>query len=1290
MVALGGSINPTSAPITTASFLPPATSTLRAWQRVAVPVSGPGAARDRKIWKRVGGAAYGYGVEKFAEVAAELKSQGYGSRKRARDAAHVPAYGSGSWDLKIREHQDGRWDLVTARVSVAAAKEADDRMVEQSSANMTPKRKSTFPEQKLKWVPRKRHNTRYPIDPPQKETPMIAEYQPLINIDVTTDDVEAIAQQAIVQQMDKKQMRRRSTRRLSRRISLAPIQETADESPIMISPVKATPYYSSPMKRRSPVKATPKKVAMSPLKEFTLSATPTKVTIETASTKTPAGSSPSALSTPQTINGEIKALSRLADSSSPLLSEFSSLVFDQPNPDAHVEPEHEARRRVSLQNARRSDRRSSGVRRLLSFETQKAPGRRHSMMPGSAEASEAKGRRHTLDVCLAGDQEIRLDVTSPTAEQQVEANMENLNANDGSISKPEAQTEPQAGPVDVDVKNNLDIFGQSPMTMSSPQMSSTLTQAEEATIPSSSPVKAGSDVIHQSGSPIHNALGIVEDVTLPDASVAEPQSNQEESHDLSESPMQDFTPTNSSPSAIDLSTPEKISTEMFTTLSTPITKGRALSSPLRFSSAKKLPTPPGEEHNADVESPVEATQQDMQDVFMDDRDLDADEEMSDTDAEATATITTDLAQEVAQIMEGSNESASASPNASRSQESMQAELVHEDGGIQRGPDSLIVTVKVDTDVLMLADAESAEDVAQMPLPSTEFVHEVQTEADANMIEDEAEDGEVHSPGFTPINERSSSSPLSSPPEEVAEPDDTMTGNLDFDADVHPDDFTETVTLDIEAAEQQDDATETMNLQVEEEVAEKRLSIQDDSETEMLRRFVTRVKADKTAKAAAAARAKTLRPNRRSGSLGSTTSDSGSPIARNETTPLSASKRLPLGQKDHNMSPSPTKKRKGADETAHRGSLLSKPDLEDISPPKPKRRRKNAELENDSVFNPEFQPGGKGKTETAATDDGPAPRRSSRNKTARNLRSTATTANNSAVMSMIPVRLPGSLCTDDSNVNLGMRRNEERDLAAVTRHNTRKNKGASVHPSVVISRQQDDPNWRMKELKEVFEAREAAAAAAAAPEEGAPTSRKRTRGGKGKGVRWDETLVRVQGQDEGPVVMKAVTAPLDESVAPPQAEDAEEAKDEAEEERLEVVAPEPARKKQKKSAAAIATAAPEKKEEEEQTAAKEKEAEPVKEKAQQPAARPRTRASRLRAPTPRKLAAPTAAVGKENKPKLEPTPVEKTAAPAPASAAKKAPPAAARMATRRTRISGLGMSGNGTPAPKRRATRGTGA
>ncbi|TLD33720.1 hypothetical protein PspLS_00011 [Pyricularia sp. CBS 133598] len=183
----------------------------------------------------------------------------------------------------------------------------------------------------------------------------------------------------------------------------------------------------------------------------------------------------------------------------------------------------------------------------------------------------------------------------------------------------------------------------------------------------------------------------------------------------------------------------------------------------------------------------------------------------------------------------------------------------------------------------------------------------------------------------------------------------------------------------------------------------------------------------------------IKVKRRSGSLG--TSATGSPIRRSEpeSGDESASKRQPLGEKSPNMSPSPTKKRKTVEDEISSG-LLQAPSLEDHSPPKPKRRRKNAETESDGILNPEFQPG-----------EAQPPRRSTRTK--RNLLPPAPSANGFA-MSKLPVIR--SIAIDDGGFggspSSASVRNDDRQLQATTRANTRRNKAGALHASDALNLQ----------------------------------------------------------------------------------------------------------------------------------------------------------------------------------------------------------------------------------------------
>ena len=217
-----------------------------------------------------------------------------------------------------------------APVSVTAVRS------ETADAIDLPSRRATFPEGPLKIVPTKRHNSRLPIQQPSKTVQMIADEQPLIKFDLS-QEVDSLAGETVARQADSKQMRRRSTRRLSRRISLAPAIEAAVGEPSLTSPLKHNLGYSSPLKRRSPIKATPRKVAMSPAKKFTISVTPIKAIPEEvgSTTATPAARSSFSPDRAMVTPGE------QVDHPTPVISPAAPLIFDQPTPDVAAEPAYE-------------------------------------------------------------------------------------------------------------------------------------------------------------------------------------------------------------------------------------------------------------------------------------------------------------------------------------------------------------------------------------------------------------------------------------------------------------------------------------------------------------------------------------------------------------------------------------------------------------------------------------------------------------------------------------------------------------------------------------------------------------------------------------------------------------------------------------------------------------------------------------------------------------------------------------------------------------------------------------
>ncbi|EFX06246.1 hypothetical protein CMQ_6567 [Grosmannia clavigera kw1407] len=566
---------------------------------------------------------------------------------------------------------------------------------------------------------------------------------------------------------------------------------------------------------------------------------------------------------------------------------------------------------------------------------------------------------------------------------------------------------------------------------------------------------------------------------------------------------------------------------------------------------------------------------------------------------------------------------------------------------------------------------------------------------------------------------------------------------------------------------------------------------------------------------------TPEPFRKSGSIGSTASSSGSPVSKKadeaSSSPSSSlmKNRMPFAKKDLNASPSPRKKRKSlldggssnsssGDKEAKAGKthrlrdLLSAPSLEDASPPRPKRRRKKMEADTGGIFNPEFLPAGENvdvgsadaattaetveTTTEAATAEEAGLRRSKRttrsSQTAKSAAAAAVLAGSSGALSLLPVRLPGSLNLhgDEGHVTgLVLRRTGEKDVAAITRVNTRKNRAGAEHPSAVLARQAQELKGKkggkggkgrktkgeksqkgQKNQKSVTDTAEGGSESEDKDKESGDQGEvegeikddnkdeendenKDSKSCKAKTVRWAEELVRVQGRegkskkdkgkgkkdktDKGAKGSKEEKEQVAERVEHVEkVAEAESCADVQEKQPNEApataaVADEVAVDVAVDVGAVVSVAEPTEEatvvDSAIATATATATAEPAKKKA---IPRRTTRTSRLQLPTPRKAllsAAAAAAKSSAVKPTAAKTLAVKgtavkatavkatavkamaakgtaakatTAATAAADAAGQSKLAMPRMATRRTNILSMGISGNGTPAPKRRAGR----
>lgn len=216
---------------------------------------------------------------------------------------------------------------------------------------------------------------------------------------------------------------------------------------------------------------------------------------------------------------------------------------------------------------------------------------------------------------------------------------------------------------------------------------------------------------------------------------------------------------------------------------------------------------------------------------------------------------------------------------------------------------------------------------------------------------------------------------------------------------------------------------------------------DHDDTDMLRSFLTRVQASKASKSS---------PKRK----------------RSPHSPL----RIPLGDMDSNLSPSPVK------------SASKEPVDPTSSSPVKRSKRLNLQAPADEPTEPQ------------------SIRRSGRTRLP--VKSAAPGA-----PSFIPMRRLGG---EDTTLTLGGK-NEGKELAALTRVNTRKNKAGALGAMELLAKkaeEKDDPVLRQRLLKEVFDEKE-----------------KKGRAGKGKkAVVWAEELTCVREFDEKKIISKSIAGP----------------------------------------------------------------------------------------------------------------------------------------------------------------------
>lgn len=966
--------------------------------------------------------------------------------------------------------------------------------------NARPTKRSTYDPSQLTCIPRKRHNTRWPITPPTWDA-MIAEWQPLIvfEIDISEIDEPAFWEQEnamalqerdeeVLRQIARKRANRRSKKRRSvvQRPSLSTISEGPKEPSGV--PAKYRPMYSAPSKRWSAAAE----------RYFTMTATPTGVTVDDAegdedssessgieitnhrghfrapssplssqSATTAASnrdtqdhvevtnergrfrapstpvSSESATTTAS--NRKRRAQNEHTDQRSPvrrrsslspsrLTTDITAVaVFDQPTPKVHTEPEHETKRRVSLDNARRSDRpiQMTSFKKVRTWVASTFSGRRRSF----AEAIDEQDvqderphtkRRHTLDVDVGRNPDIFGQTAGRKETLLSDSNALRSTAPETTLTSPIVQTKNRAEDTRTPPIANRtlaaqedsmsDLDSEFSMARNGKHQEKAAQLEGSTTLPGKKRVGIDWNAIANVDDKIRDLLDRKADLVfgkdttvdkdgdgdtlLSDGDEAQPfeesvlnrimsvlESDEDEDAEM-EIPGNDTL----SPK---LNVTESSATDPFTADS-PVAKSPALDSPMPDSPTRDLPTA------------METTVETSSNTAM-------------TDAHVSGQL-------------------AAMPQP--------AEAPEHDA---------VVTITESAAMIDTTISEELEETSQ-PLEASNGDSHAATIVQPRAIGDTSiSDEPAAMPQSTDAPDQSSDTATSNEPVPNASTTEQPT----------------TESQSVEGGDRESGTGESMVPTAQPQTTEAQDGdSHDDSQLEVLHSFLRRAQ---------------MKSKRRE----SMTLSTGSPKAQVETGITLKSPRQPLGQKDINMSPSPSKKRKlkeveEAPLNMTKTSRLVKPDLDDTMPqPLRKKRRKGGENDSpDEIFNPEMA------MSQSLTQKGSSggPRRSKR---------VATTKPAEPVTpSHIPVRLPGSFDADMPTVSTAglMQRKTEKDLATLTRTNTRRNKGAALP---VPAR-----------LAGLSLPADTAADPFISPEKTAGLRASQ----RGKSVRWDETLARFQGDD----------------------------------------------------------------------------------------------------------------------------------------------------------------------------------
>lgn len=1116
-------------------FQPPVNYQPHAWERIAVPPATSNHGRG-SIYKRV----HGMSVDtKYKVATAEIASQGFGARKRVKMTSPNSTWGLPGFDPRYEAETDVQDEIQKARgkllsgddlrsslpcsslltvgtdqVGTAYRQIAQDN--ETIRKNWRPTKRSTFDPSDLRSVPRKRHNSGWPITPPTWEV-MIAEWQPLIVFEIPISEIDdpAFWEQenatAAQQQSDRKRSKKQRIIVVPHTM-LSPISERREPEGV---PAKYRQIYSAPSKRW----------AAAAEKYFTMTATPTAVTVggieitnhrghfsvpssplssrsttTTASNRDTQGpveitnergrfrvpSSPLSSRSASTTasNRKRKAQNELIDQRSPArrrsLPRESSLsrpttdttavaVFDQPTTEVHTEPEHEIKRLVSLDNARRSDRprQLTAFKRVRTWFATTFRVRRRSFEEAMGEQDEQDERprtrrRHTLDVDVGRNPDIFGQTAGREQELLSGSHATRPSATETTPPAPIAQAEIQAQDARTPLVENEPMFG-----MGAAKNADDTLAAQEDSL-----------------SDLDSEFSMARNAFRPET----------------EAPLE------SSATPPDHKT-VGINWNAITNIDDRIRDLLDRKADLVF--GKDIPLGKDDDEDAllsdgDETQPFEAS---VLNRIMSVLESDDDEDMTMEAPEVdTAAAELHFANLPATDPFVADSPVTGSPV---------LDLPVPDSPTPDLPTGMEMSVEAASNTAM-ADVHVSGELAAMPQPLEASEHDatdipiesapvietvISEELKASSQPLEASDDDSHAATViepTTIGDTS----ISDEPAAIPQPAETTDQTLDGatpDKPMPSARISEQPMATSEPVEADDRESDTgasaMPTAQPQTVEAHDGDSNDDSQLELLHSFVRRAQ---------------MKPKRRE----SLTSFTGSPRAQVETGAPIKSPRQPLGQKDANMSPSPNKKRKlkeveEAPLDMTKTSRLVKPDLEDTTPqPLRKRRRKGGENDSpDEIFNPDMA------MSQSLTQKGSSggPRRSKR---------VATTKPAEPVTpSHIPVRLPGSFDADIPAVSTAglMQRKTEKDLASLTRTNTRRNKGAALPVPA-----------RLAGLSLPADA--AAADPFISPSKAAGLRASR----RGKSVRWDETLARFQGDGGNPpaAAAAATAAPAMAAVEEP--------------------------------------------------------------------------------------------------------------------------------------------------------------